>query len=343
MLVAMLLGLSSVVTAQVHYERLGTEFSHNHSGEYFAVDAPQNGLGVHYQSEAVGMSGQPHIGSQVNRGEDGSSHRPARRGTLTSFFGIDGSKQPQDFGANANLGGAIQLNYSGSLAQEYGIGFQIGSRAVFSGNAVQVYELLGESKDRFQNFTTVGLFQRLDSGVSFGVAYDYLTQESFDNFTLGQWRFRASYELSPVAEFGVTLNFSDRNDVGSFASDNVELDPVEQLSVYLQRDWQSGVQTKMWVGVADKHSEENVITGTLPPKTNQILFGAEIFAPLNNWMALYGETNLIMPADTGAVDAYLGIQIAPQGIYRTRSRQNRYRAFLPVASNATFTTDLNRR
>lgn len=264
-------------------------------------------------------------------------------GTLTSFFGIDGSKQPQDFGANANLGLAAQLNYSGPLMPNYGIGFQIGTRAVFAGNAVQVYELLGESTDRFQNFTTVGLYQRLNSGLAYGIAYDYLTQESFDNFSLGQWRFRASFDLTPVDEIGVTLNFSDRSDIGRFNSESVVLDPIEQMHIYLRRNWQSGVNTSFWIGVADKHAEENAITGTLPPKTNQILFGADLFAPLNGWMAIYGETNLVMPADTGAVDAYLGVQIAPQGICRSRSRQNRFRSFLPVASSPSFTTDLNRR
>ncbi len=285
---------------------------------------------------------QPRIIDANVYGVSDTGLKDSRLGTFTSFFGIDGSKQPQDFGANANLGAAAQLNYAGPLIADRGIGFQIGSRATFTGNAVQVFELLGESKDRFQSFTTVGLFQRLDSGVAYGVAYDYVTQESFDNFTLGQWRFRASYELTPADEIGVTLNFADRSDTGQFNAERVILDPVEQLSIYLRHNWQSGVNTSFWVGVADKHSEENAITGTLPPKTNQILFGAEIFAPLNDWMAIYGETNLVMPADTGAVDAYLGIQIAPQGIYRSRSRQNRFRSFLPVASNPTFTTDLNR-
>ncbi len=265
-----------------------------------------------------------------------------RPGTWTSFFGVDGSKQPQDFGANANLGVAAQLNYSGPLVAHLGIGFQAGSRVSFTGNAVQVFELLGEKKDRFQNFTTVGLFQRLDSGFTYGVAYDYLTQESFDSFNLGQWRIRASFELGVFNEIGVTLNLADRNDTGRFNSETVVLDPVEQIHVYLRHDWQSGASTTFRVGVADKHSEENAITGTLPPKTNQILFGSELFAPLNDWMAIYGETNLVMPADTGAVDAYLGVQIAPQGILRSRSRTNRFRSMFAVASSPSFTTDLNR-
>lgn len=265
-----------------------------------------------------------------------------RHGTLLAFFGVDGSKQPQDFGANAHLGLGTSLEYAGPLIPRLGIGFQLGNRTVFQGNAVQVFELLGESKDRFQNFTTVGVFQRLNNGFSFGGAYDFLSQESFDNFSLGQWRVRASVEMNEVSEIGVTLNFSDRKDTGRFNSELVQLEPIEQLSIYWRRRWQTGAETTFWLGVADGHSEENVITGTLPPKTNQILFGSEIHLPLNRWLAIYGETNVVMPADTGAVDAYLGLQFAPQGVARSRSRGNRFRSLIPVASSPTFTTDLNR-
>jgi hypothetical protein len=264
-------------------------------------------------------------------------------GTWSIWSGIDGSKQPQDFGANANVGGSLKVSYSGPLLAERGIGFQIGSRVNFQGNAVQVYELLGEEKDRFQGFTSVGLFQRNDSRINYGVVYDFLTQQSFDNFTLGQWRARVSFDLTPADELGVTMNFSDRSDSGRFNDIDVELEPIEQLHVYLRHQWRSGVITSTWVGVADKHSEENVLTGALPPKTNQISFGAEFFAPLNHWLAIYGETNLIMPADTGAVDAYLGIEFAPRGIRRSRSRTNLFREFFPVATNPTFTSDLTRR
>ena len=264
-------------------------------------------------------------------------------GTLLASFGPDGAKQPQDFGANAHLGVGVGLSYSAPLFEDRGIGFQIGTRATFTGNAVQVFEILGESKDRFQSFTTVGIFQRLNNGISYGATYDFLTQESFDNFTLGQWRVRASADITPVDELGVTLNFSSRSDTGLFNSTLVELEPIEQLHVYLKHRWESGVITSLWVGVADAHSEENVITGTLPRKTNPVLFGAEFHAPLNQWLAIYGETNLIMPADTGAVDAYLGLEFAPRGSRRSRSKQNRFRALLPVASNPSFTNDLNRR
>ena len=263
--------------------------------------------------------------------------------TFTSFFGTAGSKQPQDFGTNANLGGAVALAYSAALMRDNGIGFQIGSRVSFTGNAVQVHELLGESKDRFQNFTTAGLFRRGPNGFAIGAVYDFVTQESFDNFTLGQWRVGTSFELNEKIEVGVVMNFFDRSDGGNFNAIPVLLEPIEQIRIFLRQQWLSGAQTSFWLGVADKHSEENVITGTLPPKTNQAVFGADVFAPLNDYLAISGETNFVMPADTGAVDAFLGIEFSPGGIRRSRSRANRFRAFLPVASNPSFTTDLTRR
>lgn len=260
-------------------------------------------------------------------------------GTFSAFIGIDGSKQPQDFGVNANLGGRARINFSAPLIASHGIGFQIGTAVGGSGNAVQVYELLGESKDRFQSFTTVGVFQRTPSGFSWGAVYDYLYQESYDQFNLGQWRFRASFEVTPKLEVGTTLNFSSQSDQGLFNNTLVTLEPIEMLNIYFQREWETGVLSKFWVGVADGHDENNAVTGSLPRKQNQFLFGADIFAPLNNWMAIYGETNLMMPADTGTVDAFLGIEVVPGGIWK-KYRQNRFRSMLPVASNPSFSTDL---
>ncbi|QEG23418.1 DUF6666 family protein [Mariniblastus fucicola] len=265
------------------------------------------------------------------------------RGTLTSLVGIDGSKQPQDFGANANFGTALRIAWSAPLSESHGIGYQIGSRVTFSANAVQVFELLGESKDRFQNFTTVGVFRRSDQGFNFGVAYDWLSQESFDQFNLSQWRAKASFDITPSVEIGTTLHIANRSDRGFFNAEEVQLDPVEQLNIFVRQHWDTGTVTAFWLGVADRHSEENAVTGTLPPKDNQLLFGAELFAPLNSWMAIYGQTNLVMPADTGAVDAFLGLEFSARGIRRAHSRSNRFRPMFAVASSPTFTTDLTRR
>ena len=265
-----------------------------------------------------------------------------RESNLTLFLGIDGSKQPQDFGVNANLGTSLAASYSQAVAPATGVGIQIGTRVAFSGNAVQVYELLGESDNRFQSFTTLGLFQRSVNGWSWGAAYDFLYQDSFDEFRLGQWRMRSSFELNCSTEIGVNVHLGANGSTGQFNSTTVRLNAIDQMNVFVRKRWLSAALTTAWIGVADEHSEENAVTGTLPPKNNQLLLGADLFAPLNHCLAIYGETNLMMPADTGTVDAFLGISFAPGGIIRSRSRQNRYREFIPVASSTTFSVDLNR-
>ena len=267
---------------------------------------------------------------------------PARMDTFTIFAGIDGSKQPQDFGVNANLGGLFQMNYSAPIFPGSSIGFQVGSSASYTGNAVQVYELLGESTDRFQSFNTVGIFQRTQIGFSWGAVYDLLYQDSFDEFYLGQVRVRASMDVGHQTEIGATFNISTRGDSGQFNNTTVYLDPIDQYHIYCRRYWQSGVNSACWIGIADEHSEDNIVTGTLPVKNDTILFGADFMAPLNGCMALYGATNLLMPADTGAVDAFLGIEFSPQGIARSRGRTNPFRAYMPVAASPFFTTNLTR-
>ncbi len=185
-----------------------------------------------------------HVNSQQQRG-----------GMFSTFFGLDGSKQPQDFGVNANLGGRFSLNYAAPLLADQGIGIQIGSAVTASANAVQVYELLGESSDRLQSFSTVGIFQRTPSGFGWGAVYDHLYQDSFDTFNLGQVRLRGSWELTTDFELGTTFNIATQSSSGQFNATPVSLEPIEMLNVYAKRQWQTGVMTTIWIGVADGHNE----------------------------------------------------------------------------------------
>ena len=263
-------------------------------------------------------------------------------GIFDFFSGIEGSKQPQDFGVNANLGLRGQVNFSTPIAPNYGVGLQLGTAVVGSGNAVQVFELLGESEERWQSFSTVGIFQRLPGGFSWGFAYDYLYQDSFDDFNLGQWRIRASQLVGDSMELGVTVNLSDRSDTGLFNSNLVQLEPIDQFHVFVRKYWPNQIYTTVWLGISDGHSEENAVTGSLPSKNDTILFGADLYVPLTNRVAIYGETNLIFPADTGAVDAMLGLEFSPFGRAITKTTHP-FRALLPVAGSPTFTTNLIRR
>jgi len=266
---------------------------------------------------------------------------PSNTTEQTFFLGIDGSKQPQDFGTNAHLGMQTHLALSGPLVPDLGIGYQVGGGITAAANAVQVFELLGENSGRVQAFSTAGLFQRFDSGLAWGVVWDYQYQESFDNFSLNQVRIGASQILGTRDQVGVTVILPASCSSASFNATTVRLDAIAQGRFFWRRFWDTSAQTTCWAGLAEGHSEENIVTGSGTPKDEVFLFGADILAPLNDYVAIYGEANLMMPPDTGAVDAFLGLQFyRGGGICSARRRQ--WSPLLPVASNTSMTVDLNR-
>ncbi len=258
---------------------------------------------------------------------------------LSFFGGIDGSKQPQDFGVNANLGFQGSVNAGIPLNEELGLGLQIGTGIVASDNAVRVYELLGVDTHRTQSFTTLGIFQRCDNGFTWAVAHDFLVQDSFDDFFVSQWRLRAAMDADACNQFGVTAQIADRADAGLFGATPVVLRPITQATCYWRHQWESSVQTTGWIGIAEGHGENNAVTGPSAAKDAVPVFGADILAPLNDHLAIYGETNLMMPADTGTVDAFLGIQWFPGGGAR-KARRTPFSPVLSVAAPTTFSVDL---
>ena len=260
-------------------------------------------------------------------------------GTFSAFVGLDGSKQPQDFGVNASLGGQARFSYAAPLVKAAGIGFQIGTSITAYDNAVPVFGIVGEETERFQSMTTVGVFKRSDNGLFAGAVYDYAAFDSYDRFQLSQWRLRAGYELSPTMEVGTTFNLRGQQDDADFNGTIFSLRPIEQLSIYGRKLWGTGVQSTAFFGVSEGHGESNLLTGIEPRKNNQFLFGADFLAPLTTRLAMYGEATLMMPADTGSVDAFLGFEYVPRGVGR-KTLRNRYREMLPVATSATLTTDL---
>ena len=58
------------------------------------------------------------------------------------FLGLDGAKQPQDFGVNAQFGGRASFNWGLPLWASWGLGVQVGTALDATADAVQVTEPL---------------------------------------------------------------------------------------------------------------------------------------------------------------------------------------------------------
>lgn len=258
------------------------------------------------------------------------------------FIGLEGSKQPQDFGVNAHFGGRGAFNTAVPLSDEYGLALQLGTAVNMTANAVQVNERIEGNSGRIQSFSTVGIFQRCDSGLLWGVVEDVLYQDYYDNFCLGQTRGKLGYRGPSGNEIGVQGAVRNWGADGQFDTIDVHLRPINQASVYYRHQFPTGVMIGGWVGACDGHSEANVALGDLPARSADVLFGSDIYAPLSDRLALFGEANFIMPTDTGTVDAYLGIAWHPWG-GALEAGHLRWQPLFAVANNTSLAADLLRR
>ena len=153
---------------------------------------------------------------------------------------------------------------------------------------------------------------------------------------------QVSYGVTRCDQFGITGMLNSYADSGIFAGGtSVTLKPIDQVHMYWRHFWDTGAQTTFWAGIAEGHGEDNAVTGFAPPQDEPFLLGADVLMPLTDSLAIYGATNLIMPADTGTVDAYLGLQWFP-GNQAFAARRRPFSPLLPLASPVSFAVDLVR-
>lgn len=187
----------------------------------------------------------------------------------------------------------------------------------------------------------MGLFQQCGSGGHWAIAWDLLHQSYYDVTTLHQLRGRAGWQVGEQDALGVRGTWSmNQSQSARVADTTVELSPIDQAAAFWLHEWTSGARTECWLGVADGHGEVVHVF----PHTSRVspapLFGTALHVPLNDRLAIYGEGNFILPADSGTVDAYLGVVY-----YLGRSKSDSRQSFAPpmdAAGNTSFAVDLRR-
>lgn len=279
----------------------------------------------------------PASGASADPSAGGSS--PLLR-NLSLFGGLDGSKQPQDLGINANMGARVAVDAGLPLWSSAGLGLHVGGAANVSDAAVAVLDQIEGTSRRTQYYGTAGLFQRM-AGATWGLAYDYQFNSYYDDFSLSQLRGQVGFRVSPRNEVGVWGTTALASDHGVMGDTNVSLEPISQLNAYLRHTWPSHARTSFWMGVAAGH--ENVVW-VLPPDTrdqNVFVYGADLWVPLSGRVALTGAANFLTPTATGTVDAHLGLTFYPGGRVMNRDL-DRFAPVQTVANNAAFSVDLTR-
>ncbi len=257
---------------------------------------------------------------------------------LEFFGGLDGSKGPEDLGVNANFGGRGSVNWGYPVLEVYGIGVQLGAAINYARTAVTVLESATNTHDRRQTFTTVGLFQRTEMGLNWGFGYDFLFMDYYTGMRLGQWRGRCGWAMNERNEMGMWGTIGSLNDTKQVAGFLLEMRPITQGNMYWRHIWRSEAITTFWAGMADRHQQFVLLNPGRPASNLPFVFGAEMYVPMNDYLAMWGQANFITPNDTGTVTATLGFAFYPGGRAWTAGR-SRFAPMLPVANNPTFAVD----
>jgi hypothetical protein len=253
------------------------------------------------------------------------------------FAGLDGAKGPEDLGINANLGSRIGINWGIPLCQELGLGLQIGAAENFQENAIRVLKPIDGTTQRFQTWVTLGLFQRSDCGFNWGAVYDFRFDDYYRNLTTAQVRMQVGYNFTSSDELGMWGSVRTRDDGVQFEGFDLQIRPMDQGAIFWRHVWANNAVTRIWVGMADSHGRFVLTSPGTPPINNPVLFGADVFIPLTDCIALWGEANFVTPNDTGTVTAFLGLAFTP-GTANLFGR-SRFAPYLPTANNPSFSLD----
>ncbi len=255
------------------------------------------------------------------------------------FVGLDGSKQPQDLGINANMGPRFSVNLGAPVVRGAGLGVQFGTAINLSDAAVHVLDQVDGTSRRTQVFTTLGLFQRAGR-ISWAVGFDALRQHYYDDEWMGQFRGEFGTALGANDQVGVWFTAPSRHADAAVGTTALRLEPIAQVNAIARHSWPSGARTGVWVGVAQGHHNVVLVFPDNSRDEHVVVYGAEVSMPLNERWTVTGATNLITPTATGTVDAFMGVTF---NLGKGRARAQRFTPMLDVANNTAFSVDLSRR
>ena len=277
-------------------------------------------------------------------GCDGMECRPRRQWFAVEVFsGIEGFKGPMDIGnANGDFGLRIGANGAVSIFQRWGIGLQAGMAADITNLKGSPYPNFDTAASRDQYFATVGMFQRINRGegaaFTWGFVYDFLQDNYYSAFHMGQWRVKGEYEADPFDAFGLQASIPEHGSTGQLpdlltgGSDMFSFKPLAQGNVYWSHTFNNYATLTGRFGVAERPSN--------------FVFGADGCVPVTQSLAMTGSFTYIMPnvgggfpgQDQEVWNVSVGLEFVPGGF--RHGGLGRLRPFLPVADNGSFATRL---
>ncbi|HVX10564.1 MAG TPA: DUF6666 family protein [Pirellulales bacterium] len=208
------------------------------------------------------------------------------------FLGTQGFNSPMDLGRNGNFGFHEGVNFAGHFGSwlglgGLGLGYQVG--ATFLQSDLNGNQTNGvQTKERDQQFLTAGLFRRAHAGYGLqgGFVFDYMHDNYYVKYSVGQIRTELSYLTAFGHEFGFWGAYSVHDGHSMLAGVPVGFQTVNMYNGFYRYNFSNGAQGRIWVGGTD---------------TKQGIVGSDLRLPLANRWDLWGWYNYIIPGHNGAV------------------------------------------
>jgi hypothetical protein len=251
---------------------------------------------------------------------------------LTIFGGVHGFKGPYDqardsgnFGFHEGFNLGFKVPYSTA-------GYQIGYQAVHS-------QLNGDADTNIadphtQHFFTVGLFERAQNGVQWGIAWDMLRDERFGAVDFHQLRGELSMIERGCHEIGLAAAMH-LNDHEVFPADDddptVLFQPSDQYLLFYRLHGPRGGEGRVYGGFND--DDDGII-------------GADMMVPLSDRWSLFTGFTYLIPAEHAGQDGAsqeawnIGTALVWHWDCRARtSHSSCYRPLFNVADNGYLIID----
>ncbi|MCA9099604.1 MAG: DUF6666 family protein [Pirellulales bacterium] len=247
-------------------------------------------------------------------------------------------------------------------------GYRLGTNSGFGGDTIRFqagasygfYNLHGREDEpndtgsEGQLFLTGGIYKRSNvccgDRWAAGVVYDYMRGHNWgeggDDLDLSQIRALFGYALSRRNELGVWMAFGLDTDTVPQMSSTVIVQAKDQVNLFWRHQFEYGAQSMFYVGLADEPNGVN--PNIYSPDLREVVLGFRGQAPLNRWLALYGNVLYILPGTSGgdnSNDSYaeevwnvsVGLVFYPGAKARSNSVSGPAGLpLIPVADNGTF-------
>ncbi len=250
------------------------------------------------------------------------------------FGGVHGFKGPADLGRNGNFGFHEGINWGGPLGGPFGWGYQVGFQAAHSNFSGDQTTSTLRSADRNQVFFTAGIFRReLCHGLQWGVAYDALHDEYFDEADLQQIRTETALVLDGLREVGFwgAFGVSGADFLDQRLQEPLSLQPADTYSLFYRRRFSGGGQGRIWAGFSGG---------------GDALLGGDCTIPLGTSWALENNFAYLIPkegtATGGQIDETWSVSIQLVWYPGRQARSvlsNPFHPLFGVADNSQFLLD----